>query len=241
MIVIPAIDLLNRKVVRLAQGDYSKVTAYPEDPVELAVQLEQQGFSRLHLVDLEGARAGSVKQIEILKEISVATELIIDFGGGIKNEIDLELAFENGAQQVNIGSLAIQNPSLVGDWMKTYGPDRFILSADVRDGEVYISGWTSGTGKSIDSTIEEMIPHGLKTITCTDIKKDGMMSGPSTNLYKELIKKFPNLKIIASGGVSGIDDLLKLNAAGCYAAIAGKSILESKISADEIRRNNLSL
>ena len=122
MIVIPAIDLLNRKVVRLAQGDYSKVTAYPEDPVELAVQLEQQGFSRLHLVDLEGARAGSVKQIEILKEISAATELIIDFGGGIKNEIDLELAFKNGAQQVNIGSLAIQNPVLVGDWMIIQSP-----------------------------------------------------------------------------------------------------------------------
>lgn len=241
MIVIPAIDLLNERVVRLKQGNYSQVTSYSQNPVDLALQFQADGFSRLHLVDLEGARSGKVVHQKVLKTITEKTDLIVDFGGGVKSEKDLEMVFNAGARQVNIGTLAVQDPELVGNWILKYGADRFILSADVRDGKVHISGWTAGTGKSIEMVIQEFIPFGLKAITCTDINKDGMMSGPSVNLYKNLKDKYPDMQIIASGGVSNIDDLLALSQSGCFAAIAGKSILDGKITAAEILKNKLSL
>lgn len=241
MIVIPAIDLLNQKVVRLKQGNYSLVTSYSQDPINLAIQFQEQGFSRLHLVDLEGARSGKVTHQEILKKITETTRLIVDFGGGIKTEKDLEMVFNAGARQVNIGTLAVQNPELIANWMQKYGADKFILSADVRDGKVQISGWTKETGKSIEMIIQEFIPFGLKTVTCTDINKDGMMNGPSVNLYITLRQKFPDLQVIASGGISNINDLMALKKADCFAAIAGKSILEGKITTTEIRNYNLSL
>lgn len=241
MIVIPAIDLLGQKAVRLKQGDYDLVTSYSDDPIKLAIQFEQHGFSHLHLVDLEGARSGKVIELRLLKEIIKATKLKVDFGGGIKSQEDLENVFEAGATQVNIGSLAIQDPELVGGWMKNYGPDRFILSADVRQEMVYISGWTSSSGKPLDEVISALIPFGLKTITCTDITRDGMMTGPSIDLYKRLHTKFFNLNIIASGGVSAVEDLIRLKESGCFAAIAGKSILEGNVTAEEIINSKLSL
>jgi phosphoribosylformimino-5-aminoimidazole carboxamide ribotide isomerase len=241
MIVIPAIDLLNNSVVRLSQGDYGKVTSYSENPVSKAIEFEQQGFTRLHLVDLEGARSGRVVHLNVLKQIARETGLKIDFGGGIKTEAELNQAFESGAEKVNIGSLAIKNPELFVSWLNKYGSDRFILSADVLNGIIRINGWTEATQITINQILEMFIPKGLKYLTCTDISKDGMMTGPSTDLYQNIAAKFPELHITASGGVSGIPDLVELKMSGCHAAVAGKSLLEGKITAGEILSQGLSL
>lgn len=241
MIVIPAIDLLNNHVVRLSQGDYGKVTSYSENPVTTAIKFERQGFTRLHLVDLEGARSGRVIHNRILKQIAEKTSLKIDFGGGIKTEQELLEVFESGAEKVNIGSLAIKDPECFIRWLKKYGSDRFILSADVRNGFVQISGWLEQTKMEIKQVLEMFIPEGLKFITCTDISKDGMMNGPSLNLYKKLSSDFQDLHITASGGVSSVYDLVNLKNSGCQGAIAGKSLLEGKISAEEILSNGLCL
>ena len=241
MIVIPAIDLLNNSVVRLSQGNYEKVTSYSENPVSKAIEFEKQGFTRLHLVDLEGARSGRIVHLDVLKQIAQQTDLKIDFGGGIKTEAELNQAFETGAEKVNIGSLAIKNPELFISWMKNYGSDKFILSADVLRGIIRINGWTETTQITINQILELFIPEGLKFLTCTDISKDGMMTGPSVDLYKSIAAKFPELHITASGGVSGIQDLVDLKISGCHAAIAGKSLLEGKITAGEILSQGLSL
>ncbi|MFZ9504650.1 MAG: HisA/HisF-related TIM barrel protein [Cyclobacteriaceae bacterium] len=241
MRVIPAIDCINGKVVRLSQGDFDQVTNYALDPVEQALNFEQQGFTHLHLVDLEGARMGKVQQTAILLEIKRRTSLIIDFGGGIKSTEDLEKVFSSGAEKVNIGSLAITQPEIFSNWLTTYGGDRFILSADVRDGFIFIDGWKRNSGKILEEVITQFSQEGLKTVTCTDISKDGMLSGPAVNFYRGLKKSFPDLEIIASGGVSSVADLVDLKKSGCTAAIAGKSLLEGRISTEDLIKNNLAL
>lgn len=241
MIVIPAIDLLNNSVVRLSQGDYRKVTSYSDDPVAVASSFEEQGFTRLHLVDLEGARSGSVIHLSVLKKIAKATNLKIDFGGGIKTEEELLMILDSGAEKVNIGSLAIKSPETFMNWMKKYGGNRFILSADLKNGFIQINGWTAPTEFTAEQMLNLFMPGGLRQLTCTDISKDGMMNGPSVELYKNLNAGFPELHITASGGVSSIEDLIELKNSGCHSAIAGKSLLEGKITSSEILTNGLSL
>lgn len=241
MRVIPAMDILNGRVVRLSQGDFNQVSNYQLDPVEQAKFFESQGFTHLHLVDLDGARHGKVQHIRIISEICRKTKLIIDFGGGIKNSEDLEQVFSAGAEKVNVGSLAITQPEIFSGWLRTFGGNRFILSADVRNEEVFINGWKNNSGKKIDEVISLFLADGLKTITCTDIAKDGMMSGPSTELYRTLKSKFPELGITASGGVSSVADLLALKKAGCSAAITGKALLEGKIPVENLLKNDLML
>jgi phosphoribosylformimino-5-aminoimidazole carboxamide ribotide isomerase len=195
----------------------------------------------LHLVDLEGARSGRVIHLSVLKEITKATKLRIDFGGGIKTEEELLKVFDSGAEKVNIGSLAVKSPETFMNWMKKYGGERFILSADLKDGFVQINGWTDVTQTTTDQMLKLFIPAGLRQVTCTDISKDGMMNGPSVELYKNLKAGFPELQITASGGVSSIDDLIQLKESGCHSAIAGKALLESKITSSEILKNSLAL
>lgn len=241
MRVIPAIDILNGKVVRLSQGDFDQISNYHLDPVEQAIFFESQGFTHLHLVDLDGARQGKVQHASIIAEIRKKTKLVIDFGGGIKNSGDLEKVFSAGAEKVNIGSLAITEPETFSGWLRTFGGTRFILSADVRDNDVFINGWKNNSGKKINEVISLFLSDGLKTITCTDITKDGMMSGPSTEFYQTLKFKFPKLELIASGGVSSVEDLLALKYAGCSAAITGKALLEGKILVENLLKNDLTI
>ena len=241
MRVIPAIDCINGKVVRLSQGDFNQVTNYALDPVEQAINFEQQGFTHLHLVDLDGARMGKVQQTAVVSEIKKRTTLIVDFGGGIKTTEDLEKIFSSGAEKVNIGSLAITRPEIFLTWLKTFGGDRFILSADVRDDFIFIDGWKTNSGKILEDVIYQFSQEGLKTVTCTDISKDGMLTGPAVDFYRGLKKSFPDLEIIASGGVSSVADLVELKKAGCTAAIAGKSLLEGRISTEDLLKNNLAL
>ena len=241
MRVIPAIDVLNGKVVRLSQGDFDQISNYHLDPVEQAKLFESQGFTHLHLVDLDGARQGKVQHASIISEIRKKTKLVIDFGGGIKNSGDLEKVFSAGAEKVNIGSLAITEPETFSGWLRTFGGNRFILSADVRDDYVFINGWKLNSGKRIDDVISFFLDDGLRATTCTDITKDGMMSGPSTELYQNLKSKFPKLELIASGGVSTVADLLALKHAGCSAAITGKALLEGKIQVENLLKNDLTI
>ena len=241
MRVIPAIDCINGKVARLSQGDFDQVTNYALDPVEQAINFEQQGFTHLHLVDLDGARMGKVQQTAVISEIKKRTSLIVDFGGGIKTTEDLERVFSSGAEKVNIGSLAITRPEIFSTWLKAFGGNRFILSADVRRGFIFIDGWKTNSGKILEDVIYQFSQEGLKTVTCTDISKDGMLTGPAVDFYRGLKKSFPDLEIIASGGVSSVADLVELKKAGCTAAIAGKSLLEGRISTEDLLKNNLAL
>lgn len=239
MKVIPAIDIIDGNCVRLSQGDFSKEVRYTESPLERAQFYESVGFSYLHLVDLDGARQGKLVNWKTLEQIFKHTKMKVDFGGGIKTTNDIEQLLNAGADRINIGSLAVEQPKLVSYWIEYFGEDKIILSADVRDGYVAIKGWAKNSEIKLETLIRTFLPAGLRQITCTDISKDGMMGGPSTDLYKGLIIDFPHLKVIASGGISGIKDLLDLRQAGCAAAIVGKALLEGKIEISELRENSL--
>jgi len=238
MEIIPAIDLIDGKCVRLTQGDYAQKTIYNERPLEVAKQFEDAGLKRLHLVDLDGAKAGAVKNWKVLEELAGKTGLIIDFGGGIKKEEDLKIVFESGAALATIGSLAVKQEELFVQWINSYGADKFLLGADVKEEKIAISGWLETTDIPIREFIGNYLSKGVKQIFCTDVSKDGKLEGPATNLYASILKVYPELQLIASGGVSNRTDLEALAAIGCSGAIVGKAIYENRISLPELTRFN---
>lgn len=236
MQLIPAIDIINGKCVRLTQGDYSSMKIYNEQPLDVARQFEDAGLTRLHLVDLDGAKAGAVKNWKVLEVIAAKTELVIDFGGGIKTEKDVDIVFNSGANWATIGSLAVKDEALFVDWLTRYGASRFMLGADVKSEKIAVSGWLETTDIWIYDFIRKYMAHGVTQLFCTDVSKDGLLQGPSVNLYKNIIKEFPSLHFIASGGVSSIDDLEELASIGCNGAIIGKAIYENKISLKDLKK-----
>lgn len=233
MKIIPAIDIIDGKCVRLAQGDYNKKTIYSSDPVEVARSFEDHGITHLHLVDLDGAKTGGIMNYKVLERIAIATNLIIDFGGGIKQTKDLEMAFNSGASKVTGGSVAVSNPELFIKWIQDYGSDRIILGADCHERYIAINGWQKVADIEVIAFIEQYQSKGIKEVICTDISKDGMLQGASTELYKEILAK-TEIQLIASGGVSSISNLNALNELGCSAAIIGKAIYEGKITLKEL-------
>ena len=234
MYIIPAIDIIDGAAVRLTQGDYGQKTVYNTDPLEVAREFEAAGLNRLHMVDLDGAKKKSIVNSEVLAKVSAGTNLKIDFGGGVQSDADIELAFASGAQQITGGSIAVKNPVLFQSWIAKYGPDKIILGADVKGRNVAISGWQEESDQDIIPFIEKYFDLGVRYIICTDVSKDGMLQGPATELYQELKLRFPELNIIASGGVSGMDDLYELKAMGCWGCIVGKAIYEGKVTLKEL-------
>ena len=235
MQLIPAIDIINGKCVRLTKGDYDSVKVYNEHPLEVAKEFEDAGLTRVHVVDLDGAKAGEVRNWKVLEAIASKTELSIDFGGGIKTEKDVSIVLESGAKWATIGSIAVKDEELFVDWIDKFGATSFILGADVKDEKIAISGWLETTNIWVFDFIKKYMKHGLKQIFCTDVNKDGLLQGPSVKLYKNIITEFPSLHLIASGGVSSIKDLEELSAVGCNAAIVGKAIYENRISLKELK------
>ncbi len=238
MDLIPAIDLIEGKVVRLAQGDYGQKTIYSSNPLEVAKAFEDHGIRRLHVVDLEGAKGGGIVNLESLESLARNTGLVIDFGGGIKREEDLRQAFDAGARYVTVGSIAVTEPALVKEWIQRFGSDRLILGADSKGGIIRTHGWLKESGRDVQSFIESYLHEGLDTVICTDIAKDGMLSGPSYELYGKLLGAMPSLKLIASGGVSSIRDLESLRDLGMDGAIIGRALYEGTITLDELARCN---
>lgn len=236
MEIIPAIDLINNTCVRLIKGDYSKKTNYSKNPLEVAKKFEDLGFKKLHLVDLDGAKEKSPIHFEILSEIASNTNLEIDFSGGIRTEADIKQSFELGASKVSIGSLAVKDPLLFTNFLNSFGSDRIILSADVKNELIAISGWEEDTKLNIFTFINSLLMDDLKHIICTDISVDGMLSGSNINLYKKLLSEYPNLNIIASGGIGSFKDLVNLEEAGVKSVIVGKALYEQKINDNEIKR-----
>lgn len=233
--IIPAIDIIDGKCVRLSQGDYKRKTIYNEDPLEVAKMFEDAGIQRLHLVDLDGAKAKHIVNYKVLSRIATQTSLVIDFGGGLKSDDDLRIAFENGAQMVTGGSIAVSQPDIFLSWLQKFGADKIILGADAQDKKIAISGWQQGTGEDVVPFIEKYHAQGITKVISTDISKDGMMQGPSIELYEEILAAVPELYIIASGGVSKMQDILLLDEKGIPAVITGKAIYENKLSLKEIQ------
>lgn len=227
--LIPAIDIIDGRCVRLTKGNYNEKTIYHENPVDVAKEFEQLGLTRLHLVDLDGAKSDHVINIDVLKAISTQTNLHVDFSGGIKSDDDIKDVFNNGANMVTIGSVAVNNPYLFNKWLKEYGPQKIILGADIKNGSIAINGWKDETKKSIYSFLEHYISLGIINILCTDITKDGTLSGPAYNLYTEILRRFPEINLIASGGVSSNEDIIKLYKLGVKAVVFGKAYYEHKI------------
>ena len=236
MEIIPAIDIIEGKCVRLTHGDYAQKKIYNEHPLEVARQFEDAGLQRLHLVDLDGAKAGAVKNWKVLEAIAGKTSLVIDFGGGLKSENDVQIVFESGAALATVGSMAVKQKEEFVKWMQHWGAQKFLLGADVKNEKLTISGWTEQTEIWIYDFIEEYMQQGVKQIFCTDVSKDGALEGPSTDLYKSIIEKFPDLHFIASGGVSSMDDVYQLQEVGCKGVIIGKAIYEGRVSLKELRR-----
>jgi phosphoribosylformimino-5-aminoimidazole carboxamide ribotide isomerase len=234
MRIIPAIDIIDGKCVRLTQGDYSQKKTYSENPVEVAKHFEENGFRFLHLVDLDGARQGKVVNWNVLEKIIAETGLRVDFGGGIKTEDDLVKVFDTGAAQVNLGSIAVNRPYRVREWIEKFGADKVILSADVRDETVAINGWQENSNIDVIMFINTFIMQGLQYVACTDIASDGMLAGANIQLYKKLKAEFPLLKLIASGGIGSIKDVEDLKQIGVDGAIIGKALYENKISLKEL-------
>lgn len=234
MEIIPAIDIIDGKCVRLEQGNYDKVTLYHKEPLEVAKRFQDAGLKRLHLVDLDGAKAGAVKNWKVLETISGKTSLIIDFGGGIKNQKDVEIVFNSGAALTTVGSIAVRNEEEFFKWLTKFGADKFLLGADVRNEKIAVNGWQETTEVWIYDFIQKYLDHGLKQVFCTDISKDGKMEGPAFDLYKNITSKFPELFFVASGGVTSLSDLEQLREIGCKAAIIGKAIYEDKISLNDL-------
>lgn len=234
--IIPAIDIIDGKAVRLTQGDYAQKKIYNEKPLEVAKQFEDAGFKRLHLVDLDGAKEGRVKNWKVLEAVAGKTALVIDFGGGIKSENDVRIVFNSGAYLATVGSIAVKNEKEFLKWIGNYGPEKFLLGADVKDEKIAVAGWTEKTDIWVYDFIEKYLEHGIRQIFCTDVSKDGKLEGPSTDLYKNIIAKFPDLHFIASGGVSSLNDLEELQKIGCSGAIVGKAIYEGRISIPELAK-----
>jgi len=238
--IIPAIDIIEGKCVRLTEGDYSQKKIYNEQPLEVARQFEDAGLRRLHLVDLDGAREGSVKNWKVLEKIAGKTSLIIDFGGGIKSEKDVQIVLECGAVLATVGSIAVKNEEEFLKWLKQFGAHQFFLGADVKNEKITVSGWQETTSTWVYDFIERYLNEGIRQLFCTDVSKDGKLEGPSVDLYKRIVEQFPSLHFVASGGVSSIHDLSKLVEIGCKGAIVGKAIYEGRISLTELSAFNQS-
>lgn len=234
MQIIPAIDIIDGKCVRLTQGDYDQKTIYNSNPLEVAKTFEDAGLQRLHLVDLDGAKAGAIKNWKILEAITRATSLVVDYGGGIKTEDDLRTVFRSGAAFATIGSLAVKNETLFVEWIQKYGAEKFLLGADVKDEKIAVGGWLETTEIDIFSFLETYIGYGITQVFCTDVSKDGKLEGPSIELYEKIIHRFPDLVFIASGGVATLEDLEELKLIGCCGAIVGKAIYENRITLTEL-------
>lgn len=230
MQIIPAIDIIDGACVRLSQGDYNRKTTYSADPLSVARSFEDAGLTRLHLVDLDGAKAGKIMNAAVLEKIAANTQLQIDFGGGIHNDESVASVINAGATWVTVGSVAVKAPEKLEEWIARFGGERFMLGADVNGTKLAVSGWTETTDVEIKPFIERWTSAGIQQVFCTDISKDGLLEGPSIALYRSLLQAFPHLQLIASGGVSSIDDLQVLREIGCTAAIVGKAIYENKIT-----------
>ena len=236
MTIIPAIDIIDGKCVRLTKGDYTLKKIYNEDPLEVAQEFEDAGIKRLHLVDLDGARAGDVKNWKVLERLAGKTKLTIDFSGGISSRKNLEITFNSGAAFASIGSIAIKDEFTLTGWIIDFGANRFIIGADVKDETIVIKGWTENTNMPVLELIEKYKLTGIKQFFCTDISKDGMLQGPAIELYKKIINRHPSVDLIASGGVSTVRELDALREAGCAGVIIGKAIYENRITLNDLNR-----
>ncbi len=235
MRIIPAIDLIDGQCVRLTQGDYNVKTVYHTDPVEVARSFEAAGITHLHLVDLDGAKKGHIVNHKVLKEICQTTYLKVDFGGGLKSDEDLKIAFDCGAAQVTGGSIAVKSPEQFWGWIEQYGAERIILGADVKDEKIAISGWQDLTNLDLMGFLELHTQAGIKYVICTDISKDGLLQGPSVELYRKIQQRFPSIALIASGGVSSMEDLEVLSSLNLSGAIVGKAIYEGKVNLEDLK------
>jgi len=236
--LIPAIDIIDGQCVRLTKGDYDQKTVYRDSPAEVAKEFEQIGFKRLHVVDLDGAKSKHIVNDQVLQAITTETKLTVDFGGGIKTDEDIEKAFAAGASMVTVGSIAVTNPELFIGWLSTYGPERMILGADVRHGKISINGWKEDSEEDLLPFLKKYIDAGVRNVLCTEISKDGTLSGPAIDLYQKMMAAYPQLHLIASGGVSSIDDIKALDAAGIPAVVFGKAIYEGRIDLNQLIMDN---
>ncbi len=235
MVIIPAIDIIDGKCVRLTQGDYAQKIVYNENPLEVALAFEDIGIQRLHLVDLDGAKKGEIVNYKVLEKIASKTKMTIDFGGGIKTDDAIKTVFDFGAAIATIGSIAVKNKQLFFSWIEKYGADKILLGADVKEEKIAIAGWIETTDISIMDFINENVEKGIHTLLCTDVAKDGLLQGPSIDLYKKIITEFPEINLIASGGVASVKDLEVLKKIGCSGVIVGKAIYEGRITMEELK------
>lgn len=234
MRIIPAIDIIDGKCVRLSKGDYDTKKIYNEDPLEVARSFEDHGIQYLHLVDLDGAKSSHIVNHKILESIASKTALKVDFGGGLKTDKDLEIAFECGANQITGGSIAVKNPEIFKSWIMKYGAEKIILGADARNKKIAVSGWLEESKQEVIPFIQNFEAEGIKYVICTDISKDGMLEGPSFELYTEILEETKDIGLIASGGISAFDELPKLKELGCEGVIIGKAIYENRISLKQL-------
>lgn len=232
--LIPAIDIIDGKCVRLTKGDYDQKKVYNENPVEVAQHFESLGFKRLHVVDLDGAKSKHIVNDGVLRAITAATSLVVDFGGGIKTEEDIEKAFDAGAAMVTVGSIAVTNPQLFLNWIEQYGAERLILGADVRNGKISINGWKEDSSEDLLPFLKQYTDKGVRNVLCTEISKDGTLQGPAIDLYQQIMKAYPDMHLIASGGVSCNDDIRTLETADIPAVVFGKAFYEGKIKVEEL-------
>lgn len=239
MILIPAIDIINGQCVRLTKGDYNTKKVYNESPLEVAKAFEGAGLTHVHVVDLDGARAKHIVNAKVLEEIVSNTSLQVDFGGGIKSATDMQTAFDCGASQVTLGSIAVSAPELVLEWLEKFGSERLILGADAKNRRIATHGWEQDSGLDVIDFVKDYTQKGFEYVLCTDVAKDGMLQGPSLELYYELLEELPEITLIASGGVSTMDDIYQCAELGCAAAIIGKAIYEGKISLKELETYQL--
>ncbi len=234
MRIIPAIDIINGKCVRLSKGDYATEKVYNENPLEVAKMFEAHGLQHLHLVDLDGAKASHIVNYKVLETIASNTNLSIDFGGGLKSDEDLRIAFESGANQITGGSIAVKNPEIFKNWLQKFGADKIILGADANNEKVAVGGWLEESDKELIPFIQSYEKEGVSYFICTDISKDGMLQGPSFDLYQKILNETTNIKLIASGGISTFEELPRLAEMGCEGTIVGKAIYEHKISMKQL-------
>jgi phosphoribosylformimino-5-aminoimidazole carboxamide ribotide isomerase len=236
MRIIPAIDIIEGKAVRLSQGDYHRKKVYNEDPLEVAMAFEDAGLQYLHMVDLDGAKAGNIINWSVLEKIASKTRLMIDFGGGVKSDEDLRIAFDSGAKQITGGSIAIREPQIFETWIREYGAEKIILGADARKGKIAVQGWTETTETTIHQFISDYVQKGIKYTICTDIEKDGMLQGPAAGLYQDILEQVPEVRLIASGGVGSLQDLETLQELSIEGVIIGKALYEGKIQLSELSK-----
>lgn len=232
--LIPAIDIIGGRCVRLTKGDYSSQKVYDDNPAAVAKRFEALGFKRLHIVDLDGAKSKHIVNVDVLKRITESTSLVVDFGGGIKTEDDIAKAFDNGASMVTVGSIAVTDPELFINWLNRFGTEKMILGADVRNGLISINGWKEESTQELLPFLKRYIECGVRNVLCTEISKDGTLQGPAIELYQKVMKEYPSLHLIASGGVSSMDDIKQLNQSGIPAVVFGKAIYEGKINLEEL-------